>query len=67
MDADTTRETLLANLAVNDANGDGQLSYGEAVAAVPCLDRETFDALDTDENGLLSQAELPPTPSVGGI
>ena len=51
---------------VTDANGDGRLSFSEARAQLNGLTRAQFDAMDTNQDGLLSRAELgdvvPPPP-----
>ena len=52
------RATLLAQFDTLDLNGDGSLSYAEALGRVADLTQEEFDALDTDDNGELSLAEL---------
>jgi hypothetical protein len=43
---------------VADTNGDGQLSYEEAVVAILGLTRDQFNTLDTNGDGLLSIEEL---------
>jgi hypothetical protein len=48
----------LAAFSVADQNGDGRLSYSEARAQLPGLTRGQFDALDTNQDNLLSRAEL---------
>jgi beta-lactam-binding protein with PASTA domain len=58
VDADTAKEALAAAYDSADTNGDGALSFDEAVAAVPGLIRPTFDALDTDSDGQLTPDEL---------
>jgi len=50
--------TLLEQLENADANGDGQLGFGEASSAVPELQQTQFDAIDTDGDGQLSREEL---------
>ena len=60
------RATLLAQFDTLDLNGDGSLSYAEALGRVADLSQEEFDALDTDDNDDLSLAELggsEPTPT----
>ena len=41
-----------------DANGDGNLSFKEAIAGIPALTQAVFDALDTNGDGYLSPDEL---------
>jgi hypothetical protein len=41
-----------------DTNGDGQISYTEALTAISNLTLPVFNELDVDGNGALSQAEL---------
>ena len=49
---------LLDQLENADANGDGELSYEEAVTAVAELQQTQFDAIDNDGSGTLSRDEL---------
>jgi beta-lactam-binding protein with PASTA domain len=58
VDADTARQALSEAYDAVDTNGDGTLSFGESVAAVPGLTQEVFNELDTDANGELSEDEL---------
>lgn len=46
-----------ADFSTADANGDGQVTYEEAVAVLPDLTEDQFKAADTDSNGTLSEAE----------
>ena len=41
-----------------DTDGDGMVSYAEALMAMPEMTDEEFMALDTDGDGLLSAEEL---------
>jgi Ca2+-binding EF-hand superfamily protein len=41
-----------------DTDGDGKLSWEEALAAVPSLSRAVFDELDTNTDGYLDREEL---------
>lgn len=41
-----------------DANGDGQISYQEAVENVPGMTRDRFEAQDRDGDGTLAPSEL---------
>ena len=54
---------LLSNLQAADTNGDGQLSFTEAVAQIPGLTASQFDTLDTNSDGGLSDAELRAAPN----
>jgi hypothetical protein len=56
----------LAAFADADLNGDGRLSYSEASAELNGLTRSQFDALDTNQDNLLSRAELGETPEPTG-
>jgi hypothetical protein len=58
VNTDTARQQLADNLDTADTNGDGALSFDEAVAAVPGLLRAVFNALDTNGDGQLSADEL---------
>jgi len=49
---------LAAEDMMMDADGDGLISYAEAVAAYPELSEAEFQALDTDANGGLDMDEL---------
>lgn len=57
-----TAEEVLALLAAGfnaaDTNGDGRISYAEALAAIPGLTLAVFNELDTDGDGALARAEL---------
>ena len=57
-DADAAKPLLASALAAADTNGDGSLSFDEAVSRVPELTREVFAELDVDGDGQLSQEEL---------
>lgn len=41
-----------------DADKDGKVTFDEALAAKPGLPRATFDRFDTNQDGVLSQADL---------
>ena len=41
-----------------DTDGDGNVSMEELVAAYPDATSETFTAIDSDEDGVLSEAEI---------
>jgi beta-lactam-binding protein with PASTA domain len=62
---DAARQQLAASLAAADTNGDGALSFDEAVMALPGLDRAVFSELDTDGDGQLSEDELGMNPDSG--
>jgi hypothetical protein len=49
---------LAEALETADADGDGALSFSEAVAALPELTQTQYDALDADGDGTLTQDEL---------
>jgi beta-lactam-binding protein with PASTA domain len=56
--ADEARALLAALFEEADTDGDGKLSWEEALAAVPSLSRAVFDELDTNTDGYLDRAEL---------
>ncbi len=56
--ADEVRALLAALFEEADTDGDGKLSWEEALAAVPSLSRAVFDELDTNTDGYLDRAEL---------
>jgi beta-lactam-binding protein with PASTA domain len=58
VDVDTAQEQLMEAFDTADINGDGKLSFEEALASVPGLTQAVFDALDTNGDGYLSPAEL---------
>lgn len=41
-----------------DTNGDGRISFAEALAGIPGLTLAVFNELDTDGDGALGRAEL---------
>ena len=47
-----------------DANGDGVVTFEEA-SVLRCMDRDLFNRLDADVDGMLSQEELPQQPRFG--
>ena len=53
-------EELDEDLETGDIDGDGRLSYEEAVTVMPGLDLMTFGWLDTNRNGYLEPEELNP-------
>jgi beta-lactam-binding protein with PASTA domain len=58
LDAGKVQQQLADAHASADTNGNGQLSFNEAAAAVPGLSQAMFNTLDTDEDGQLSAEEL---------
>jgi hypothetical protein len=56
--AETAKQELADAYDSADTNGDGTLSFGEAVASVTGLTRAVFDELDANGDGQLSAAEL---------
>ena len=50
-------DKLTAGFDAVDGNGDGQVSYFEALVALPDLSSATFNALDTNGDGQISRAE----------
>jgi hypothetical protein len=67
--SEPTLEEIAAGLADGfasaDTNLDGMLSYSEAAAVYPSLTQAQFDALDTDGDGALTEAELAPDMPAG--
>ena len=57
-DAEEARALLAALFDEADTDGDGKLSWEEALAAVPSLSRAVFDELDTNTDGYLDREEL---------
>jgi len=51
-------QILLDAFDAADTNGDGKLSYEEALAIIAGLTQEQFNAIDTDGDGFLSLEEL---------
>ena len=43
---------------MTDADGDGMYTLDDLLAAYPELGSETFDEIDTDGDGMLSEAEV---------
>jgi hypothetical protein len=60
-DLTLVQDVLLDGFETADADADSNLSFGEAVSLVSYLDREAFNALDTNENMLLTEEELSAT------
>ncbi|EKE45832.1 hypothetical protein OCGS_0058 [Oceaniovalibus guishaninsula JLT2003] len=50
--------TALSAQGMMDTDGDGQVTFGEASAAMPDLTEENFVAIDTDGDGVLSADEV---------
>ncbi len=51
------RDLLASSLDSVDTNGDGQVSYAEALAALPGLPEAVFNAIDSDGNGQVTADE----------
>jgi len=56
--AEEARELLAALFDEADTDGDGKLSWEEALAALPSLSRAVFDELDKNTDGYLDRDEL---------
>lgn len=56
--ADEARVLLAGLFEEADTDGDGKLSWEEALAALPSLSRAVFDELDTNTDGYLDRDEL---------
>jgi hypothetical protein len=56
--ADEVAALLSAAFAMADLDGDERLSFTEAQTALPGMTQMLFDAIDEDEDGYLSEAEL---------
>lgn len=50
-----------------DADGDGMVSYEEALVAMPEMTEEEFSALDADADGMLNTEELAAAEEAGLI
>ncbi|MEE2945605.1 MAG: EF-hand domain-containing protein [Pseudomonadota bacterium] len=50
--------TAIAEVLVEDTDGNGAFSFAELQAVYPELSEEAFVALDADESGELSEDEL---------
>lgn len=51
--------------AVEDADGDGMISFAEVIAAYPAVTEETFTELDTDGDGMLTPEEVAAAEAAG--
>jgi hypothetical protein len=49
---------VFAQMADVDTDGDGMASYEELVAVYPSLTEDAFVAMDTNEDGVLDEAEM---------
>lgn len=47
-----------AEVLIEDADGNGAISFAELLTAYPEMTEEAFVALDTDESGELSEEEI---------
>jgi Ca2+-binding EF-hand superfamily protein len=50
-----------------DANGDGKVTYDEMVAVYPDVTEDQFIAADTNDDGLLDEAELAAAQEAGTL
>lgn len=50
--------TAIAEVSLEDADGNGTISYAEMLVAYPELTEEAFVVLDLDESGELSEDEI---------
>ncbi len=51
------QDLLTASFDTVDTNGDGQISFAEALAALPGLTQAVFNAMDSSGDGLISRTE----------
>lgn len=56
------RDRLRRILREADTDGDGKVSFDDVHAALPNLSRDTFEALDRNDDGFLSLADMPDGP-----
>jgi len=59
------RTALTSAFSTADINGDGSVSYAEALIALPGLTEAVFNAVDGDGNGQISLAEAQSAGAVG--
>ena len=57
-DVEAAARTLEDNFEFADRDGDGGLSYEEALLLLPHLERETFNSMDLNGDGILNPLEL---------
>ncbi len=50
-----------------DANGDGKVTYDEMVAVYPDVTEDQFIAADTNDDGLLDEAEMAAAQEAGTL
>jgi Ca2+-binding EF-hand superfamily protein len=62
-DAGPARHDMAAKLQKADANGDGKVTYEEAVAAKPGLPRADFDRFDSNKDGVLDASDVHEAPA----
>ncbi|MFA6241877.1 MAG: hypothetical protein WC655_13165 [Candidatus Hydrogenedentales bacterium] len=53
------RANAVKKLQSADANGDGKVTFEEALAAKPGYPKEAFDKFDTNKDGVISAEDLP--------
>ena len=56
-----------AALSDMDTDGDGVVSYTELLAVFPTLTEENFSAIDTNEDGVIDEAEMTAAQEAGVI
>lgn len=59
------RMRLLEKLREADANGDKEVTFEELSAVAPHIDREKFQRLDRNGDGVISAADMPAGPRAG--